>query len=163
MKLPRVKFKAAFVISTLRVVLLLIILGGIIFAIWFIKFRDHKRQVEAPKPLTAKQVESRYSNQASSYLNSKAYDTYQGEQQRLAQQYLSSSDNNNAERVMLDVLNKVPEDKIIDTTYLTLINIEEAKHDRAKEKDYMQKLINVYNRDGDSKSAEIYQTTLSKL
>lgn len=164
MKAPRVWFSKPNYGSSAKVITIILFVIFVVLAsgLWLNKHRKKTSPLPS-QPLTARQVETMYKQTNNNYLKLKDYSSFQVTQQTLAQQYLASSDPQNAERVMLNVFKVVPVSNLDTGSYLTIINVEEAKKDTVQEKHYLQLFISKLNKDGDTAQAARYQGILNKL
>lgn len=150
----------------LRFVVQLAFVVLLIFFIYFIVHKhnentQNKKSAVKPTSLNAFEQESAKTDQ--SFLNGGDYTSYQSTKNLLASQFLAEHDIADAERVMNDVLVKVPKDKIVSQTYYTMVNIEKAKNDKTGIKQYLQLLIAKLQAEGDTKSADAWQKYLDGL
>jgi uncharacterized protein YpmB len=152
------KKTGSFIIKLLVVVIL------VALAYWLVhNHNENNRKKQAAQPQTINQLESTLSKQTQPQVANGDYTTYQTTQGLIANKYISEKDLPDAERVMKDVLAKVPKDKIISQTYFTMVSLETAKKDNAAVKQYLQLLIAKLRSDGDSQGADAEQKYLDSL
>ena len=136
-------------------VLVIIIIG---YLAWH-HFTQTKKGTHISSP---SEVETANKNSNESFLKNNDISSYQISQQTLAQQYLLNNDPNSAERVILEVINKVPASKITSGTYMVIVSAEKMKNDKTQYKMYLRLLIAKLKQEGKTALAAEYQTELDK-
>lgn len=151
-KVPKKGYRKLLIVA----IVVALVVGGYLLHAHF------KRRAErlASKPATAAQVEKVYKKSEDQALGIGDTDSYQIIKSNLAHQYLLNNDPSNAERVLSEVFEKVPDSKITSSTYYTMVDTEKAKGNQTQYKHYLQLLIAKLKAEGDSQSADAMQKVL---
>lgn len=147
--------------NILRPIVLIAIIIAVGLLLW--KFVWHKSQPKSYTHASPTQVESIDNSVSNKWLNSKDYESYQSERLTLATQYLTNNDPANAERIMLEVINNVPSDKIDSSVYTKLYLIEKAKGNVALQKKYLSLAISKFKAEGKNDLAASAQKVLDGI
>lgn len=120
--------------------LLLLVIGGT-----YLYVHNHKSKpvpkITASAPVTPRQVEKLNTNAYNKLLGTQDYETFQGLQQSLAMQYYTNNDFAGADRVMSDVVDKVPSNNVNGSSYSMLAQIARAEKNTDKFKYYAKLAI----------------------
>lgn len=135
-------------------ILLLIVLG---YIAW-----QHFHSKKGTRIAGPSQVESIDKTSTDNFLKNNDLASYQVSQQSLAQQYLLNNDPTNAERIIKEVISKLPEDKITSGTYMVITSAEKAKNDKTQYKYYLGLLITKLKQENKPTLAAVYQKELDK-
>lgn len=139
-------------------VLALILLSTVIYVI---KFKNKNSFV--PEKLTSAQqlqANQEWQKNTQNSLDVKDYEQYQMQQLSVVGQYVDHGDYLSAQNTISDIFSKVPQDKIIASTYYQAITVAEGQHDSSKKKDYVNKLIALLNSQGQTAEAAYVQKNL---
>ena len=140
---------------------LAIIIGGLFFLVH--RHNVNKSNSTVVKPRTINQFESDLSKSTNGFLASSDYTSYQASQSVFVTQYLLEKDVADAQRVMDNVLAKVPANKLDSQTYTALVKIDEAKKDTAKLKSDLKILVEKQKAEGNTAGADASQKYLDSL
>lgn len=136
---------------------------GILGLIAFVIYHHFKRPASLPVAASPSAVENVSKSSADNSLKNKDYASYQFTQVDNASLYFDHNDINNAERIMQEVLQNVPADKVTASSYGLMAGIQKAKGDNAQYKHYLQLLIPKLQAEGRTQEVTYYQGQLSKL
>jgi len=140
------------VLITVLVLFGLVAIGGILTSTIF----------KSQPPKESLRAEARFKNSENSQLKSKNYESYQLSSLIYAESYTASKDYPEAERVLNEVLDNVPEDKIIYETYGALSGLYLANGNKIKYQEYTKKLIVLLNKKNDTAQADFYKKQLKE-
>jgi hypothetical protein len=145
--------------SIVQLVVLVVIISGAYFLL-------HKHNVNKSKtvePRTVNQLQTDRSKADQSYLSSSDYVSYQLTQSLLVGGYISGKDLDSAQKVIDEVLSKVPKDKLTAATYSAKANLDKAKNDIPALKEDLKLLIERQKASGDTSGADASQKYLDSL
>lgn len=152
---------------------LIVLAVGIVAAVLYIEFvKKPAGKDNSAEPLannsarlaaSPSTVEKTVDDSTKAALSKSDYETYQNLQRSIALQYYYNNDNGNAERIMNDVIKKVPAGKVASSSYLLMASIQEQKHDVNMQKKYIQLAIDRLNDEGNSVQAANEQKFLDEL
>lgn len=134
--------------------LLVVVLGG--WLIWSnIKDSDDEPAENSDSNLaSAQQIEGGYADSLKGFLETEDYEQYQISARSVARHYFSTQDYDNAERVMQDLVTKVPAGDIDATSYILLAAIHKARGDGGKEDEFLNKAADILRAAGNSAEAD---------
>jgi hypothetical protein len=146
--------------KTIILVIAVIIIGCFLYNHFH---KNAKKTFTAAKPATASQVESLEKKSTGDLLSKGDTAGYQIAQRTLANQYLLNNDTKDAERIMNNVINSIPADKITSGTYYVMVNIEKQKKDQTQYKHYLELLIEKLKAENNPQTADQVQKVLDSL
>lgn len=114
-----------------------------------------------PKPISAQESENLSKKPNKGFLTSKDYSGYQSTQSLVAYQYIGAGQYDSAESVMSETLQNVPDDKVVSSTYVVLASIEKHRGDTVKYKQYIQKVIERLNAEGQQQATAAWEKELN--
>jgi len=112
-------------------------LGGWLY--WQNRRQAGDNNIVADVLASPQQIESGYAQSLAGFLDAKEYDQYQISARSIARHYFSIQDYASAERVMLEVLVKVPADKVEHSSLLLLAATYKAAGNNDKYDEYTAK------------------------
>lgn len=136
----------------------------ILVAILLIKNLSRKEKdatnVFGDKLASASQVESASEKNDTNYLSQKDYNSFQISKRGIARQYLGTQDFSSAKRVMSEVEQKIPQEKINSSSYKILAEIAKLQGSTTEYKLYVQKVVTTLNTEGSKQEAEQWSKEL---
>ncbi len=151
----------------LRIAKWLAVFAVVVAVIWVLysHFFKQNESTSSPQrtPASIKQTEDLAKDYNNSVLKDSNFETYQNSEGATAQLYLNYKDIKNAERVMVEIFQNVPSDKINTQTYELMAAVQKAKGDNAQYKHYLQIVVSRTEKEGDTQATSYYKNELSKL
>lgn len=144
----------------LRIILLLIIIVVVAGAYFVWQHYTKEPVANVAETTSPSKLETNSKQFYDSQLKKSDLSGYQQTQASLASLYIVNGDLENAEKVLNNVLAKVPKNKIISDTYGTFVELEKAKNNDAGYKHYMNLYIDQLKKEGDKTAAAQQQKVL---
>jgi uncharacterized protein (UPF0333 family) len=143
--------------------LLAILVVAVLIAGGYFIFHKHSQPGGPSSLASASTVEKNDQTVVAGYLKNNDLEKYQLTQVNQATLYWENKDYNNAERIMLDVFQRVPASTIDTSSYAIMVTIEKSKGDKTQEKKYLQLIIPKLKAQGDTQAVAYYNGLLHNL
>ncbi|HET6864137.1 MAG TPA: hypothetical protein VFH37_02995 [Candidatus Saccharimonadales bacterium] len=124
----------------------------VLIVIGVVLYQQHHKTSNRETPL-----EQRTSQTAQNFLNTKDYESYQTTQTTVANEYIVVKEYANAERVLNEIVAKVPSDKITSATYQSYWYLYKQKGDTQNRKKYALLAAKKFQQEGDAKTAALFE------
>ncbi len=150
----------------LRIIILIIVIALLVFAgIFVYRKLTHSEEKKLSKIGVSKPVQFEKAGKDSTniFLQNKNYESYIDSQISLAAKYDAANDYKNAIRVMSEVFDSVPADKVTTMAYSEMANLQQEDGNTQQYKNYLSLLEKKYIAEGNTQAAEGIKSTLDSI